>query len=180
VAHTESNLYAAIGRLKRLRVIDFFKRIYCRERSTIAHPNQRAAQDWLETIDRYKPKELSHQQRKPNVDVLLEICRDQACSPDEAAYVGDSLARDVLMAHDAGVFSIWAKYGVAHNTEYYERLVRITHWTNDDIEREKRLRGRTRALQPDLVLERNFSEVLGAFQLADESRPPDLRKRNAS
>jgi phosphoglycolate phosphatase len=105
--------------------------------------------------------------RKPNVDVLLEICRDQNCTPEETAYVGDSLARDVLMAHDAGVFSIWAKYGVSHDTEDYERLVRITHWTQEDIEREKMLRGRTRSLQPNLILERSFGEILPAFSVAD-------------
>lgn len=163
VAHTESNLYAAVGRLTRLNIIDYFNRIYCRERSPLTHPNPKSAATWATTINSHRIKELSHHQRKPNVEVLLEICRDEEFAPAEVAYVGDSLARDISMAHEAGVFSIWAKYGVSHSSKDYEKLVRVTHWTSDDVARERALSERVRTLKPDMTLEYNFGEILPVF-----------------
>jgi len=163
VAHTESNLYAALGRLTRLEIIDYFKQIYCRERSQFTHPNPKSADAWEKMIRSYKIKELSHHQRKPNVEVLLEICQDEKCTPAEAAYVGDSLVRDIFMAHEAGVFAIWAKYGVSHRSQDYEKLVRVTHWTSDDVTRERVLGERIKGLRPDMILENNFGEILPAF-----------------
>jgi phosphoglycolate phosphatase len=160
VAHTEANVYAAVGRLKRLEIIDYFKRIYCRERAGFDHPNPESGRTWAEAIGSYRVTELTHHQRKPNVEVLSEICRSEKFSLDDAAYVGDSMARDMLMAREAGVYSIWAKYGVSHNSRDYERLVRVTHWTADDVARERLLAERTKGLSPDLVLDHSFSELL--------------------
>jgi len=160
VAHTESNLFAALDRLTRLEIEKYFKRIYCRERSGGPHPNPDAAQVWFDRISANKVKELSHHQRKPNPDVLLEICADESTEPSEAAYVGDSMARDILMAREANVYAIWAKYGVSLVTDAYKKLVRVTHWTDDDVEREKKLAARVERLRPDAVLEKSFGEIV--------------------
>lgn len=163
VAHTESNLYAAVDRLTRLDLTKYFKRIYCRERSATAHPNPAAADAWLNRFPLDKTRELSHHQRKPNPDVLLEICRDENTPPPETAYVGDSMARDIVMARDAGVFAIWAKYGISHTTEYYEKLVRVTHWTDEDVTRERKLGERARSIKADFVLRNDFGDILDAL-----------------
>jgi FMN phosphatase YigB (HAD superfamily) len=160
VAHTESNLFAAFDRLSRLGIRDFFKRIYCRKRSEIEHPNPASAQLWESKLPVNKIRELSHHQRKPNPQVLLEICADERVTPEEAAYVGDSMARDMLMARDAGVLSIWAKYGVSLKSQDYEKLVRITHWTAEDVLREKKSSACAQSMRPDFILERDFSEIL--------------------
>lgn len=112
VAHTESNLFAATDRLARLGLTKYFNRLYCRERTAVSHPNPKAAREWSSCFPLDKVRELSHHQRKPNPDVLLEICADENTEPSEAAYVGDSMARDILMAREARVYAIWAKYGV--------------------------------------------------------------------
>src|SRR4051794_15929885 len=98
VAHTESNLYAAADRLTRLDLTRYFRRIYCRERASTMHPKPDIAEAWLNQFPLAKVVELSHHQRKPSPEVLTEICRNEGISNEESAYVGDSIARDILMA----------------------------------------------------------------------------------
>jgi hypothetical protein len=120
---------------------------------------------WLDQFPADKIVELSHHQMKPNPAVLLEICRVEGFRPVEACYVGDSVARDILMAKRANVFSIWASYGTQHDPILYDMLVRVTNWTAKDVEREKKLREQARSIQPDLIAEASFADVLKAFDL---------------
>jgi phosphoglycolate phosphatase len=112
----------------------------------------------------HKVVELSQHQRKPDPDVLLEICQNEGMAPSDSAYVGDSVARDVLMAKRAGVFAIWAKYGASHSSEEYAQLVRISHWTPEDVEREASLRREAQGVQADAIVENSFLEVLEALK----------------
>ena len=83
--------------------------------------------------------------------------------PTEVAYVGDSIARDILMAKKVGVFSIWAKYGAVLHTDDYEKLIQITHWTKEDVENERRLKKEAEHIRPDFVAEDSFVEILAAI-----------------
>jgi FMN phosphatase YigB (HAD superfamily) len=163
VAHTESKLYGVIDRLTRLDITHYFTRIYCRERPIAEHPDPSSARRWLSQFPLHKVVELSHHQRKPSPDVLLEICRREECPPEESAYVGDSMARDMLMARLAGVFGIWAKYGTSHRRDSYEKLVRVTHWTDEDVVREREASAAARGMQADFILEQQFSEILAVL-----------------
>lgn len=163
VAHTESKLYAAVDRLTRLELTGYFRRVYCRERPQSNHPDPDTGNRWLEKFPLSKVVELSHHQRKPDPTVLLEICRDENVSKEDSAYVGDSMARDMLMARTAGVYSIWAKYGAQHKPEEYEKLVRITHWTGEDVARERELKEKARRIEVDYILENGFSEIIEAL-----------------
>jgi FMN phosphatase YigB (HAD superfamily) len=160
VAHTESKLYAVVDCLNRLGLTKYFRRIYCIERSNSKHPNLEIGEKWLENFPLEQVVELSHHQRKPNPEVLLEICGDEGISPAETAYVGDSLTRDVSMAKESGVFAFWAKSGVIHDENKYDKLVRISHWTAEDVARERALKKKVEGIQPDHVLENNFSDLL--------------------
>ncbi len=164
VAHTESKLYAVVDRLNRLELTGYFQQIYCRERPSSKHPDPEIDRIWLERFPMQKVVELSRHQRKPNPDVVLEICRAQGVPPAETAYVGDSVARDILMAKTAGVFAIWAKYGAFHSEDQYQQLVRISHWTAEDVERERKLKEKAKKIRPDYVLENGFSEIVHALR----------------
>jgi len=74
--------------------------------------------------------------------------------------VGDSVARDVLMAKQADVFAIWAAYGAQHDRRVYDDLVRISHWTAKDVALEQELRRRAEAVKPDFTAHHSFAEVL--------------------
>lgn len=162
VAHTESKLFAVVDRLTCLGLTPFFTRIYCMERPLSLHPHPDAALRWLDGFPIDRVVELSHHQRKPNPDVLLEICQRERIEREEAAYVGDSLAKDVLMAKAAGVFAIWAKYGADVDGQLYKKLVRVSHWTPEDVAREAELKERAQGVQPDFILENSFDEVMKA------------------
>lgn len=164
VAHTESRLYGVVDRLRRFDLTKHFSKIYCRERAISQHPNEMPDESWLADFPMHKVVELSHHQMKPDPNVLREICAREGFSVDRAAYVGDSIARDVLMAKRAGVYAIWAAYGAHHNEQEYAALVRITHWTSADVEREKKLRKEAERLSPDFIAQSSFSEIADALQ----------------
>lgn len=165
VAHTEGKLFAVIDRLSRLELTEYFSRIYCRERSVSFHPHDTPSSDYLSNFPMEKVIELSHHQRKPNQDVLLEICAREGVDPRAAAYVGDSIVRDVMMAKQAEVTAIWARYGTRHHDGAYDRLVRVSHWTSEDVAREKRLSREAAEVKPDFTLEHSFAQVLDVISV---------------
>jgi phosphoglycolate phosphatase-like HAD superfamily hydrolase len=98
---------------------------------------------------------------KPNPKVLLQIIRDVGAVPDEAAYIGDSQMKDIAMAQDAGVTDVWAEYGFAVHRPEYELLRQVTHWSKENVEKEKDIL----ASPPKAshVLQKSFGELLGLF-----------------
>lgn len=167
VAHTEGKLLAVVDRLRWLELTPFFSRIYCLERTLGKHPLNLGMQDWLEDFPIDKVIELSHHQRKPDPSVLLEICARHGNNLGAAAYIGDSMVRDVLMAKAAGVYAIWAEYGSKHDPVLYDKLVRITHWTAEDVARERQLTKATAEIQPDFIAKDVIAEALEPFGLSD-------------
>ncbi|MBI1245804.1 MAG: HAD hydrolase-like protein [Alphaproteobacteria bacterium] len=159
VGHTESNAYAAKLRLERLNLIGFFSMVYCRETSGQSHPTSKNSSEKFDALVARQFHQLKRHRRKPDPHVLREILADFNVAPHEAAYVGDSITRDVKMAKDVGVTAVWAKYGTRHAIGAYEKLVRVTHWTDEDVVRERELSKATQAIKPDYIAENNFTEV---------------------
>jgi FMN phosphatase YigB (HAD superfamily) len=122
--------------------------------------------------------ELSHHQAKPNPSVLLEICSNEGVAAEQTAYVGDSVARDILMAKRARVFSIWAAYGAWHDPKMYADLVRVSHWTSDEVAREQRLKEEAKNIKPDYVASRSFAEVLSALDIDETRRWAGVRPKS--
>jgi phosphoglycolate phosphatase len=164
IAHTESKLYGAVDRLERLGILKHFRKIYCRERPRSKHPRPDRLEAWLNRIPMHLVRELANHQAKPDPKVLLEICAAEGIAPRDATYVGDSIARDVLMAKRAGVFAIWAEYGARHDASQYEALVRVSHWTAEEVAREKRLNVEASGIRPDYVAHSSFLDVLEALE----------------
>ena len=69
------------------------------------------------------------------------------------------------MAKNAGVYAIWAQYGATHASDDYERLVRITHWTKEDVDRESKLKELAEGIKADAVLIDNFKEIVGILNI---------------
>jgi FMN phosphatase YigB (HAD superfamily) len=162
IAHTESRLYGAFDRLLRLEILRYFRKVYCRERPVLVHPNEAASAAWLNQVPMHLVRELAQHQAKPDPDVLLEICRTEGVEASDTAYIGDSVARDILMAKRAGVFAIWAEYGATHDRRQYTDLVRVTHWTPEEVAREERFKAEARSVRPDYTAS-SFLDVLTAL-----------------
>lgn len=156
VGHTEAMVVNAVFRLRFLKILPYFTRLYALEGRVDPHPlrPRRLADaipgDLVETVPR--------SERKPNPVLLGDICARQGCRPAEACYVGDSLTRDIAMAKAAGVTSIWARYGTRYERARWETLVRVTHWTDEDVSREAALRERAAGVVPDHSID-SFDEL---------------------
>jgi FMN phosphatase YigB (HAD superfamily) len=163
VAHTESKLFSAYDRLSRLGILGYFRQIYCRERSRSVHPNEATSSKWLERIPMQIVTELPRSEVKPDPLVLKKICSLEGVSTHDTAYVGDSVARDVLMARRANVYSIWAKYGTLHDPALYDALVRVSHWTKTDVARERQFNAEAEMEKPDFTASTSFAEIPSAI-----------------
>ncbi|WP_244561104.1 hypothetical protein [Bradyrhizobium canariense] len=64
------------------------------------------------------------------------------------------------MAKRADCFAVWAKYGAHTDRSMYDRLIRISHWTADDIRREKNYATEAKGIEPDFICERSIAELL--------------------
>jgi phosphoglycolate phosphatase-like HAD superfamily hydrolase len=157
VGHTEAIGVQAYSRLRTLGIIEHFCRIYALEGHLEPHPdplraaNQRPPAGLIKIVPKHE--------RKPNPDLLRDICRREQVPFEEAWYVGDSKTRDVAMARHAGVTAVWAKYGTDYDPDLWKIVVRVTHWSYDDVQREEKLETVFRHIEPDYTIE-SFSEIL--------------------
>ncbi|MCX4239689.1 HAD family hydrolase [Paraliomyxa miuraensis] len=119
---------------------------------------------------------LNTDERKPNPAVVLDLCERLRVSPRSALYVGDSLARDVRMARDGGLWTAWARYGTSHDPRDWQRVVDVSPWTA--AQRAAACQPMAEAeVAPHVVLHESFSELLQHFELApahyEHERPAD-------
>lgn len=121
------------------------------------------------TIHRHTPVGVI----KPSEQVLLSIISEVEADPDHTLYVGDSLLKDVLMAHRAEVPAAWAKYGEAHQRDEYDLLRSVTHWTDEMVKRERELRQAD--VQAQWVLKNSFSELFDYFTFDHPGRRRALK-----
>lgn len=97
--------------------------------------------------------------RKPSEAILRVILADRGRTPEEAVYVGDNLMKDIAMAQAVGVLDAHAKYGESHESEEYDLLKRVTHWSDDDVVREVASK---ETVVPSITLT-TFADVLQVF-----------------
>jgi FMN phosphatase YigB (HAD superfamily) len=150
LGHTEASTVNALGRVSRLDLAQFLDRLY--------------AADLGDEIDN-PPVPVTPVRReihKPDPRILSEICSNYAIEPCEALYVGDSIARDIGMARQIGMHAAWAAYGTRHAPEDWTTLTRVTHWTQEDVERAESAQRHFGHTKPEVTLER-FSELLDHY-----------------
>jgi phosphoglycolate phosphatase len=104
-------------------------------------------------------------EKKPNPKVLLDIVNDRDINGqcEHTIYIGDSLMKDITMAQDASIIDVYAKYGLAQDSDAYELLRKVTHWTEEDVEREKKIL-KNRTVKPIYMLEESFGQVFDYFE----------------
>jgi FMN phosphatase YigB (HAD superfamily) len=111
------------------------------------------------TAHRHVPKGVL----KPDGRILREILDEMGVPAEDAVYVGDSLMKDVAMAREVGAMDVLAQYGVSHTRKEYALLQRVSHWTEEDVLREKEINAQPH-VTPSVVLERGFDELLDHFE----------------
>lgn len=108
--------------------------------------------------------------KKPNPELLKEICNYESILPNEAIYIGDSLTKDIYMARMAGVISVLCKYpcNSSEMADWYNKLVAISHWTKEDFDRENQIKQEciVKNIQPDYVI-KSFDEISSIIDSID-------------
>lgn len=161
VGHTEASAPNAFFRLRKLECLPFVSRLYALEHLGEDHPvieKNLRFQD-----DRERVHFLRADQRKPNPAILLTICQEYGVSPFEVLYVGDSISRDIGMAKEAGTWSAFAEYGLRYDKTLWTKLVRVTHWSDEDVRRNEEARRMYAHVKPDVVLNDHFGQILEHF-----------------
>jgi hypothetical protein len=78
------------------------------------------------------------------------------------------------MAKTAGVYAVWARYGRQFDSQHWDVLVSVTHWTDEDVKREETLKQAFRDVQPDQTID-SFGEIIDVMYRAGLDSHPSPR-----
>lgn len=163
VAYTESMEFYSAYRLKRFGLDGVIDVLFSPEDHTlpagISIDKFRRLPDEFYELQVTEVRHTPSGELKPNPDVLRQIIQAIGADADRCVYVGDSLFKDVAMAKDVGVFDIHAKYGESQRRPEYGLLQRVSHWTDDDVQREKDIIAKSQSVIPSVTLKDSFSEI---------------------
>lgn len=166
VAYTESQSYWTKWRLNKLGLDGVLDTLY-------SSPDHDAPAGLDPAEKRYNPgqdyalKLTAHHHvhggiTKPNPEILYDILSEYPVPKQEVVYVGDSLIKDVAMGQAVGVIDVHAKYGETHGKDEYEQLRRVSHWTQQDVERERLTKPHWTPIASH-TLTKGFYEILEKF-----------------
>ena len=116
-----------------------------------------------------KQRHTPKRSKKPDILVLNAIVSEIGVDKKFCVYLGDNRMKDVAMAQDCGVDDVWAKYGESHRREEYELLKKVTHWTAEEVERERKLAERN-AVNPTYILDEGLFQIHDHFEFASFHR----------
>lgn len=157
VGHTEALEFNSLYRLHKLDILDLFDHLYTLEDIHNIHPDPKSAKSI--PVENDFVVRLSKNEAKPNPKLLEHICKSESVDIKDAVYIGDSLTKDISMAKSVGMTAVWANYGRRFSPDCWDILVRITHWTEDDVKKEEQLKKAFSNVKPDYTVE-CFSDLL--------------------
>ncbi len=145
VGYTDSAEENGFYRLRRLEIDHLFCKVYVSD-SQYESPNPLLLSEKTKVVHG----------KKPDPELLEQICKSERILTSEAIYIGDSLTKDIYMAKIAHVTSIQCKYPYdPHKAQdLYRKLVAISHWTATDFEREEKIKVicQNNCIQPDYTV----------------------------
>ena len=169
IGFTESNAFFTKYRLKHLGLDGLFDCIYTPLDTGVPNSTfQFNDQNYWEP-EQTEIRYLSREIKKPNSEILGIILRDFMVKPENAIYIGDKIDRDIRMANDAGITSVYAKYGSVIDGEKYDLLKTVTHWSEEDVirEQEYKIQHENDIIRADYTLEKSYSEIFDFFQFSN-------------
>lgn len=170
VAYTDAMATYADSRLEQLGLADYFDELVATE----DHAIPGAVSEFLSWLpparfrQRAVPRHtsLGRDERKPCPAPLQRLVDEHHVEAHEVVFVGDSLTRDIPLAQNAGVHDVYAAYGRSYDAALWERLVAVTHWTQEDVAREQELAAHR--AQPASVINA-FDELPGVLAQLDHA-----------
>lgn len=175
VGFTESKSFYTKYRIKHLLLDGIFDAIYTPEDHDLPqHVKKYYDEDYWEpkeTRIEYLPEET----KKPNAKILRKIISDFDTEKKKTIYIGDKLGKDIFMAQNAHVTSVWARYGHRIDSQAYQLLKDVTHWADADVQREIEIKKSfdEKKIQPDLILN-EFKDLLKYYDFVEfEPKNPE-------
>lgn len=163
VAYSDAPRHNSIYRMYRLGIIPLISNLYAPNH--VVEPERPGAlPDYLALVPKNYLRALPAKDKKPNPKALLDICDSFHVEPTAALYVGDSITRDIYMAQQAGLHNSWARYGEMSRSSYWQKLLRVTHYTPERLAREMELSA-TRRARPETVID-SFAQLLKLYSFA--------------
>ena len=159
VAYTESLAYYSRYRAQTTAIDDFVEAMYSPPDHRL--PEERRPDDLPPTP--MACRTTPQGELKPSRRILTQILDDCDVTPEHALYIGDSLMKDIRMAQDTGVLDVHAVYGDRRDDAAYALLREVSHWSPEDLERERRIRDRGE-VQPSFVAAQGFEQVLDIIE----------------
>jgi phosphoglycolate phosphatase-like HAD superfamily hydrolase len=136
VGFTESNAFFTKYRIKHLQLDGLFDCIYAPIDFDVPESVYRHYSEETWEPEKTHFRYLANETKKPAPEILEIILRDFKAVKKNTIYIGDKLDKDVNMANDASITSIYAKYGHKIGSDQYNLLKEVTHWTQSDVQRE--------------------------------------------
>ncbi len=171
VAYTESLAYYSSWRLRELNLDDIIDYLYSPPDNDFPAG---ISPELLRSgpAESYKMQKTKHQLTppglfKPDPQILNQIVEEMNVTPSVTVYIGDSLMKDVAMAQKVGVIDVLAQYGEVQDQTEYELLRQVSHWTDEDVRREKEISLKPH-VAPTYTLHLEFGELLGLFRFGNE------------
>lgn len=160
--YTESKAYYSAFRIKRLEIDGLIDVLFSPEDHEIPIPDEeRKRIDLKKTKLRHTPPD----ELKPNPTLLLDIIEKIGAKKEQCVYIGDSEIKDIEMAQRACVTDVFAHYGTSHFKEHekkYDLLRKVTHWTQEDVERERQIKKHSHKHNPTYSVD-CFEQILDIF-----------------
>lgn len=166
IGFTESNSFFTKTRIKQLELDGLFDCIYTPIGTGIPESTKRINPESYWETQLTEIRHLSVYDKKPNVEILEIILKDFNLKKESTIYIGDKLDRDIQMAIDVGLTSVFANYGYGISGEKYILLKEVTHWSKEDVEREIEFKEKLKInnINPTHELTKSFKEILELFE----------------
>jgi phosphoglycolate phosphatase-like HAD superfamily hydrolase len=173
-AATEALHFHAIYRLKQLAIEEYFSAIVCHPDHELPPGLTYEDVRFYEDASRYQtiipltvrpPDEV----RKPDPRFLQGLLAQLSVFPEEVLYVGDSLTKDILLARRIGAFDALARFGRGVDAVTFAELLKITYWTEEDLEFDSQLK--QEAVTPTFILAEP-AEIITALESIEKRDLP--------
>lgn len=161
IGFTESHSFYTKYRLKTLNLDGLIDCIYAPIDSGVPDSVKKFYPEGYWEPQKTEFRYLSREVKKPNSEILEIILKDFNSKKESTIYIGDKLDRDVYMAQEAGITSVYAQYGHKIVGPEYDLLREVTHWTSGDVDREIAFKKEfsEKTVNPDITLKKSFNEI---------------------
>lgn len=177
VGFTESNSFFTKYRIKHLKLDGIFDCIYAPMDTGIPDSVDKHYREEHWEPELTEIRYLTKKAKKPDKEILEIILKDFGAKKENTIYIGDKLKKDILMANEAGITSVYAEYGHKIESDAYTLLTEVTHWSDEEVKSEKEFKESLKDVPiAKFTLKDDFSLLLDKFEFFDFSFFPFSKK----